>query len=68
MSFTDLTVRVRMLTRTCDACGQGVEIPFVPSELAAATGGTTWRQANQKREDWSDDHLLLCVAILALAR
>ncbi|MFJ1700451.1 hypothetical protein ACIOHC_36270 [Streptomyces sp. NPDC088252] len=58
--FTDLAVKVRLLTRTCGVCNETVEIVWVPNEIARVSGGTTWRMADKQRKDWWADHQKSC--------
>lgn len=60
MSFTDLAVKVRLLTRTCDVCAESIEIPWVLNEVFQVSGGTTWRMADTQRKAWWDAHQKSC--------
>lgn len=63
--YTDLTVKVRMLTRTCQDCSATGEFPYVRAEMG---GGDvpTWREAERKREAWWEAHKVKCVPARAL--
>ncbi|MFE9833983.1 hypothetical protein ACFYP4_02370 [Streptomyces sp. NPDC005551] len=61
-NYEDLTVHVRMLTRTCVACGVPGEFPYVRAENA--NGKTpTWREAERQREAWWTEHAKKCIPV-----
>jgi hypothetical protein len=61
----DLTVRVRMLTRTCIGCNDSREFPYVREEMA--DGRTpTWSEAVAARAAWWEDHRKHCKKLIRL--
>lgn len=48
---------IKMLTTCCEACGNGLEVPFIRSNLAPhVKDATTFRQATQQLDEWEKDH------------
>lgn len=64
-AFVDLSVRIHVLTRTCEACGQSAQFPYAPAK-ARSEEFPSWREAEQQRDDWWTDHEKECAGVPAV--